>query len=375
MKILFTGGSTGGHFYPIIAIADEINRLAQEKRLLRINLYYMASKPYDERALFERDIIFKRVPAGKIRNYFSPLNILDLFKTGWGVFKALLTLYNLFPDVVFGKGGFDSFPTLLAARILGIPVVIHESDSTPGRVNRWAGKFARRIAISFPDAAQYFPKEKVAYTGNPVRHDLFHLQTQGAREFLNLEKDIPVILIIGGSQGSATINEHILDALPQLVEKYQIIHQTGTAHEEEVKQLSSVILENNEYARRYKPFGYLNDLALKMSGGAANLIISRGGSTIFEIALWGIPAIIIPLSEAVSHDQRSNAYAYARSGAAIVIEEKNLSTTVLVSEIDRLMRNPQELERMRAGAAAFTKPDAATTIAEELIAIGLEHEK
>lgn len=375
MKILFTGGATGGHFYPIIAVADEVNRIAQEQKLLKIDLYYMASKPYDERALFERDIIFKQVPAGKIRAYFSFLNFFDLFKTAIGILKATLFLYSIFPDVIFGKGGFDSFPALFAARIFGIPVIIHESDSIPGKVNRWAAKFARRIAISFPDAAEYFPAEKLAYTGNPVRRDLFHLQREGAHEFLNLEKDVPVIFFLGGSQGARVINEHVLDALPQLVEKYQVIHQTGKSNEKEVKDLASVILEKNPLAGRYKPFGYLNDLALKMSAGAADIIVSRGGSTIFEIALWGVPSIIIPIDEEVSHDQRSNAYAYARSGAAVVIEEKNLSTTVLVSEINRILSNQKERERMQAGAKAFTKPDAATVIAQELIAIALEHEK
>src|SRR5271168_2021017 len=172
MKILLTGGGTGGHFYPIIAIAEELWEIGKEKKLLNPKIYYMADAPYNAKILFDHDIIFKPVTAGKIRRYFSLLNILDLFKIAIGSFQALWQLFFLFPDVVFGKGGYASFPALFAARILGIPVVIHESDSDPGRVNIWAGKFAKRIALSYPEAASYFPPGKTAFTGNPVRSEI-----------------------------------------------------------------------------------------------------------------------------------------------------------------------------------------------------------
>src|SRR3989344_8871174 len=151
MKILLTGGGTGGHFYPIIAVANELNTLSKENRLLRPDLYYMSTEPYNEGLLFENSLTFVPVSAGKIRGYLSPqniiLNFIDLFKTGWGMLSALWKVFSLYPDVVFGKGGYCSFPALFAARILRIPVVIHESDSVPGKVNKWAGKFAEKIAI------------------------------------------------------------------------------------------------------------------------------------------------------------------------------------------------------------------------------------
>jgi UDP-N-acetylglucosamine--N-acetylmuramyl-(pentapeptide) pyrophosphoryl-undecaprenol N-acetylglucosamine transferase len=376
MKILFTGGGSGGHFYPIIAVAQELEQLVQEKRLLDIEMYYMASTPFDERMLFEYSLIFKKVPTGKIRRYASILNVLDIFKTAIGVLEAIWQVFLIFPDVVFGKGGYDSFPALLAARIFKIPVVIHESDSVPGKVNKWAGKFAKRVAITFPEAAEFFPGKDVAYTGNPIRRELFILQKSGAHEFLNLEKNIPVIMILGGSQGAKIINDRILDALPDLVEKYQIIHQVGEKNLKEVMELSSVILDKNIHKSRYRPFGYLNSSALKMSAGAAELIISRAGAgTISEIALWGIPSILIPISETVSHDQYHNAFAYARTGAAIVIEEKNLTTNILASQIDHLMNNPRERERMREATKKFARSDAARVIAKELLSIALEHEK
>jgi UDP-N-acetylglucosamine--N-acetylmuramyl-(pentapeptide) pyrophosphoryl-undecaprenol N-acetylglucosamine transferase len=374
MKILLTGGGTGGHFYPIVAIAEEIRNVVKDRKLLPPTIYYMAPTPYNSRALFENDIIFKPVTAGKVRRYFSILNFTDTVKTFFGVIGALFTLFSIYPDVVFGKGGYVSFPALLAARILGIPVVIHESDSHPGRVNLWAGKFAKKIALSYPEAASFFPDGKTAFTGNPIRTEVLIPATSGAHEYLELEKEIPTIFILGGSQGSKNINEAILDALPELVKKYQIIHQTGKSNFKEVRETAKVILEKSEQKLRYKPFDYLNNLAMRMSYGAADLIISRGGSTIFEIANVGSPSIIIPIPESISHDQLSNAFSYARSGAATVIEENNLTTEILTTEIEKILSNPALIENMKKAAKGFSKPDAAKKIAEQIVDIALTHE-
>lgn len=374
MKILFTGGGSGGHFYPIIAVAQEINRIVKEQHLLEPRMYFMAPDPYNKRMLFENDIIFKQSPAGKLRRYFSIKNFFDVFKTGWGIIKATFQVFFIFPDVIFSKGGYASLPTVLAAKVFRIPLIIHESDSVPGKVNKWAGKFATRIAVSFPEAVKEFPKDKVAYTGNPIRRELYTLAPDGAAEFLKLEKDVPVILILGGSQGSQKINDLIVQALPELVEKYQVLHQTGQDNLAGVEATAKVLLEGNKLAHRYRPFEYLNTLALRMAAGASDLIISRGGSTIFEIALWGVPSIIIPLSIAAEDHQRKNAFAYARSGAAIVIEEGNLTPHILTAEITRILSDKALTEKMKTGAKSFAHPDAARQIAEVLIAIGVKHE-
>ena len=172
MRIVFTGGGTGGHFYPIIAVAEEVRALARERRLLAPELFFFAPAPYDAALLAKNEIKFVRIPAGKLRLYADKKNITDLLALAWGAMRALALLFWHYPDVVFGKGGFGSVPTLLAARLLRIPIVIHESDSVPGRANRWAAKFASRIAVSFASAADFFPTEKTAWTGHPVRHAL-----------------------------------------------------------------------------------------------------------------------------------------------------------------------------------------------------------
>lgn len=374
MKILFTGGGTGGHFYPIIAVAEALNDIVREHKILEPTLYYAAPDPYDREMLLASNITFVPTAAGKMRRYFSPLNIVDWFVTGWGIMRSVLRIFFIYPDVVFGKGGYASFPMILAARIFRIPVVIHESDSVPGRVNEWAGTFAAKVAVSYPEAAQYFPKEKVALTGNPIRKAALLPAREGAQEFLKLEPELPVLLVLGGSQGSQAINEIILAALPQLVEKYQIIHQTGDINFKEVEGRAKVALVNSPHPERYKPFSYLNDLATRMSAGAANLVISRAGSTIFEIAAWGLPSILIPLVGSAADHQIKNAFSYARSGAAVVIEQNNLTPGLLLSEIGRILDTPALVRAMSEKARSFARVDAAKAIANVLLDISISHE-
>jgi len=374
MRILFTGGGSGGHFYPIVSIAEELNSLVKEKKLLELELFYMSPTPYNPGALFENGIIYKKNSAGKLRRYFSILNFFDLFKTGWGILVSLYQIYRLYPDVIFGKGGYASFPVLLSARLLRIPVVIHESDTVPGRVNLWAGKFAARVAVSYKEAAKYFPADKVAYTSQPIRKDIAEPITSGAREFLRIEENVPTVLVLGGSLGAEKINDTVLEGLKNLVEKYTIIHQTGKNNIVEVRATSEAVLFDSPHKDRYKVFDYLNTLALRMAAGVSSVVISRAGSTIFEIAAWGIPSIIIPISQSNGDHQRQNAFAYARAGAAEVIEEGNLRPNILASEIEHLVTNEVEREKMKAAAKVFYKPNAARLVAEEILKIALGHE-
>lgn len=379
MKILFTGGGSGGHFYPIIAVAQEINDIVKKERLLRPELFYMSTEPYNEALLFENNIQFEGVSAGKIRKQKSPINILrnfiDLWKTGFGVLWAVWRIFVIYPDVVFSKGGYASFPALLAARVLRIPVVMHESDSSPGKVSSWSGKFAKKIAVSYPEAVKYFKEERTAHTGNPVRKDIREALTTEAYELLGLSPELKTILVIGGSQGSKFINEVMMDSLPILLSRYQVVHQTGKNNYNVIKETSDVVLLDHAHKDRYKMFDYLNVLNTRACAGVADIIISRAGSAIFEIALWGKPSIIIPIPEPTSHDQRNNAYSYARSGAAVVIEEKNLTDGVLISEIDRILTDKNMYSKMVESAKTFARTDSAELIAKEILAIAVEHDK
>lgn len=376
MKILFTGGGSGGHFYPIIAVVEALNDQVRERKLLEPQLYYAAPEPYDRDLLVANAITFVPTAAGKIRRYFSLLNIIDFVKTGWGVVRSVLRVFFLYPDVVFSTGGYASFPTLLAAKVFRIPVVILNCDASPGRVNRWAAGFAQKIAIAFQDGGAQFSPDRVAHTGNPIRKAALLPAREGAYEFLKLSRELPVLYVAGGSQGSQTLNEATLAALPQLLANYQVVHQTGTDNIKDAEGRARVVLAEVPHPERYKPFDYLNDLATRMIAGCAALIIARAGAgTIFEAAAWGLPAILVPIPESTSHDQTKNAFTYARSGAAVVIEQNNLTPGLLVSEVNRILGNPELVRKMSAAARSFSRPDAASVIANALLDIGLSHEQ
>jgi UDP-N-acetylglucosamine--N-acetylmuramyl-(pentapeptide) pyrophosphoryl-undecaprenol N-acetylglucosamine transferase len=376
MKIVFTGGGTGGHFYPIIAVAQKTNQIIDQEKIIGAKLFYVSNEPYDKQALSENNLKFEEVSAGKMRTYRSLKNFFDIFKTGFGVLRAILKIFSIYPDVIFGKGGYASFPTIFAAKILRIPVVIHESDSSPGRVNLWAGHFAKKIAVSFKEAAEFFPADKVAWTGQPIRAELEKpAQKEKAIEYFKFQSNLPVILILGGSQGAELINNVILDSLPRLVEKYQIIHQTGVKNFKMVTSQAEVVLGENKNKERYLPFAYLSSLQMKNAAGAATVIVSRAGSTIFEIASWGVPSILIPFTDSNADHAKKNAFNYARAGACMVIEEMNMTANILVHEIGNIVDNKNIWEKMSQNAKVFSKPDAATKIAQELINIALSHEE
>ena len=374
MKIVLTGGGSGGHFYPIIAVAQKLNVLLAREKIANVELIYMSTEPYNERLLYDNKIEFKQVTAGKLRTYFSLENLTDPFKTAWGVVKAVFQMFALYPDIVFSKGGFASFPALAAAKFFRIPVIIHESDSAPGRVSAWAGKFAQKIAISYPEAAQYFPDGRTALTGNPIREELMRPSGKDAFKELGLDPNIPVLLVLGGSLGARRINDQIISLSPRLVEKYQIIHQAGEANVEEVRELTNGLLGGNPNASRYHLFGYLDTATMKLAAEAATIVVSRAGSAIFEIAVWGIPAILVPITETNNDHQRKNAFAYARAGGAAVIEESNLTPSILMAEIERLMGDSAKRASMKEAAKAFAREDAAEKIAEQIVAVLLRHQ-
>lgn len=375
MKVLFTGGGTGGHFYPIIAVAEKLNEMAVDQKILDMELFYISDTPYDKRSLEDNHIQFFELPTGKQRVYFSIQNFFDVFKTFFATIRAIFMLYRIFPDVIFSKGGYPAVPVTIAARVLNIPLIIHESDSVPGRANKMAGKWAEKIAISYKEAVEYFPTEKTAFVGNIVRKGLRTPLREGAFEYLKLKSALPVIFILGGSQGAKLINDTVLDALPELVTRYQVIHQTGVKNFDEVKVISDLALKDSEFKQNYYPYPYLNTLAIRMCAGVAGLVVSRAGAnSISEIASWGIPSIIVPITRSNGDHQRNNAFNYARTGACLVIEESNLKPHVLIEEADRLFANPEIMKKMSEATAEFVTPDAEEKIAQEIINIGLTHE-
>ncbi len=378
MRIVLTGGGTGGHFYPLIAVAEAMEDLCAERTLVEPELYYVGPAPFDRTALIEHDIVYRSSPAAGLQRSSLLRSIFSFIPNLIGVVRSLWQLYRLYPDVVLSTGGYAAFPTLWAARILAIPIIIYDADATPGRVSLWSAGFARWIAVAHPDAAKKFPealRKKIANIGHPIRQEIEGFAREGGHEFLKLDASVPTIFVMGGSQGAQAINNVVLDTLIDLVSRYNVVHQAGKANLEEVQGIAGVVLKDSRYADRYRAFGLLNTLAIRMTAGISSLVVARAGSgTVFEVASWNIPAILIPIPIDVSHDQTENAFSYARSGAAIVIEQENLTPHVLSAEIDRLMQDAPLREKRSTAAAAFARPHAARTLAEIVLETALAHE-
>lgn len=370
MKILLCGGGSGGHITPLIAVARELRTIAEEQKLVTVDLVFVGDSN-DPHLFAAEDIRFRRLASGKVRRYFSFQNVTDLFRTAGALLKAVYIVYQEFPDVVFSKGGFASFPVLVAARLFSIPVIIHESDTVPGRVHAWAASFARRIAVSFPETLAQFPSEKTAYTGNPIRTRILGGNEAEATALFSLEQHVPVILVLGGSQGAEPLNNAVLSVIDTLVETSQVIHQTGEKNYANVMKEASVVLEKSTHRHRHHIIAFLDEGALRNAASMARVIVSRAGANaIFEIAAWGVPSILVPLPHAAQDHQRHNAYVYARAGGCVVIEEENLTPTVFLNEVQKLVTDEERRTRMRTAAQKFARLDAAEKIAREIIQLG-----
>ena len=367
MKIVITGAG-GGHFYPLIAVAERIRKEAFIQQVDQPALYFFSDKPYDEEALFNLGCTFIETPAGKLRLYPSFETLFDIFTMLRGCFVTFFKMYSLYPDVVFAKGGYASFPTLLAARMLSIPVIVHESDTVPGRTTMWAGKFAMRVALSYGEAAKSYPEGKVALTGQPIRDALLPPENF-VRTYVKKER--PVVMIFGGSQGSQTINNAILGLLPELLKTYDVVHQTGKNNIEEVKKITSELLQNHPHKDNYFADGFID---VSLFYPKVDLVITRAGSSMFEMVVWQLPMIVIPIPESVSRDQRSNAYAMASHGFAIVLEENNLGPNIIMSAVSRILESEETYMSMIKNVKLVeSSKTAASTIAREIIRIGLSH--
>ncbi|MEN9881050.1 MAG: hypothetical protein RLZZ308_233 [Candidatus Parcubacteria bacterium] len=367
MKIVLTGAG-GGHFYPLIAVAERVRKEAFIQKLIQPTFYFFSDASYDEEALYSIDATFVQIPAGKLRVYPSLETLTDIIKTAYGCVIAIAKLYAIYPDVVFAKGGYASFPTLFAARILSIPVIVHESDTVPGRVTKWAGKFATRVALSYPQVASLYPSDRVALTGQPIRDSL--LPEEGYTRTYPHQKR-PVILVLGGSQGAQTLNNAIISILPTLLNSFDVVHQTGALNLDQVKELTSKILIGHEFKEHYFADGFI-DTALFYP--KVDMVITRAGSSMFEMVEWRLPMLVIPIPETISRDQRTNAYTMASYGVATVLEENNLGPNILLSTISRVLDDQTEYMNMVYKAEAmYTSREGATTIARELMRIGLSH--
>lgn len=373
MRVLFTGGGTGGHFFPILAIIRELKRIAEDEKILDLELYYLGPDDFGQNSLKEEGVVCVKIGGGKLRRYFSFKNFLDIFKTALATLRGIWNMLLIMPDVVFSKGGYGSLPAVIGSMIFRIPLIIHESDSIPGKVNTFSAGAARRIGISFSGAAEFFPKDRTALVGIPIRKRILGGNLAEAKEDLDIFSNLTIIGFSGASQGAKKINEAVLGVLKELTEEFEVLHQTGPKNFEDVKGEASIILEFS-HKERYHPHGFLDEIKMREFYMVSDIIVSRAGaSSIFEIAAWAKPAILIPLKDSAQDHQRKNAYEYAHMGAAIVIEEENLTPHVMLAEIKKVLGNPELTKKMKEAAQRFSRIDAGEVIAREILKLGTNH--
>lgn len=364
MRILFTGGGTGGHIFPIITIS----RVFDWTR--GFQFYYLGPNGFAKKNLIGRGLKAKFIFAGKFKRYFSLSLPFDLIKIIIGIIQSFWYLFRWMPDVIFSKGGYGSFPVVLAARIYRIPIILHESDSAPGLANIILAKFAKRIILSWSGSEQYFAnyRNKVVIIGNPIRNYL----TQGIKEegkrLFGITSNKPVILILGGSQGAQKINEIVLNTLPRLLQIAEVIHVSGEKNFKYVQKHSEKLLG-------YHLYSFLNMDQLKQAYAVADLIINRAGAgSIFEIAACGKPSILIPLPKSAQDHQKKNAYEFANpsageagDGRAVVLEQQNLTSNMFLDTISNLISNPAKLKQMGERAKIFYNPKIPDLIKAEIL--------
>ncbi|WP_313582309.1 undecaprenyldiphospho-muramoylpentapeptide beta-N-acetylglucosaminyltransferase [Lacrimispora sp.] len=325
-KIILTGGGTAGHVTPNLALVPSLKER-------NYDIHYIGSYQGIERKLIEgADIPYDGISSGKFRRYFDFKNFSDPFRVLKGYWEALRLIKNFKPDVVFSKGGFVAVPVVLAAKHCKVPVIIHESDMTPGLANRLSITSATKICCNFPETLPYLPKEKAVLTGSPIRKELLMGDRQTGLKYARLSANRPVILIIGGSLGSVTVNTALRGILPKLLKNYQVIHICGKGNLDE----SLIGMEG------YVQYEYV-DAPLKHLFAAADLMISRAGAnSICEILALRKPNILIPLSAAASRgDQILNARSFAKQGFSSLLEEENLTGDSLMKAISETFANRQ----------------------------------
>ena len=352
-KIVLTGGGTAGHVTPNLALIPSLKERGYD-------IHYIGSYQGIEKKLIEdANIPYSGISSGKLRRYFDLRNFSDPFRVIKGYEEACKLLKELKPDVVFSKGGFVAVPVVMAARHRHIPAIIHESDMTPGLANKLCIPSAQKVCCNFPETLQYLPEEKAVLTGSPMRAELLKGDRLAGLQYAHLSAEKPVILVIGGSLGSVTVNQAVRTLLPRLLPHFQVVHICGKDH------LDESLIGTSGYVQ----FEYV-DAPLKHLFAIADLVISRAGAnSICEILALRKPNILIPLSAAASRgDQILNASSFAKQGFSTMLEEEALTDDTLYQAISSTYENRDAFIHQMEQSHLSNAVDTVIRLIEECIA-------
>lgn len=354
-RIVLTGGGTAGHVTPNMALVPKLTEEGYD-------IAYIGSYDGMERKLIEDiDLPYYGISSGKLRRYFDPKNFTDPFRVLKGYFEAKKILKKLRPNVVFSKGGFVTVPVVIAARRLHIPVIIHESDITPGLANKLSIPSASRVCCNFPETIEHLPKGKAVLTGSPMRQELFQGRRDQGLKLCGFQPDKPVLLIIGGSLGSVAINNAIRSNLDELLKTYQLIHLCGKGN----------LDQSLEGRKGYRQFEYVKD-DLKHYFACADIIVSRAGANaICELLALRKPNILIPLGLNASRgDQILNAKSFEKQGYSYVLQEEDVTTDTLLNAVNTVYKNRQTYIDAMNQSQQANPIDTIVNLANELSASG-----
>ncbi|MGG3466578.1 undecaprenyldiphospho-muramoylpentapeptide beta-N-acetylglucosaminyltransferase [Neobacillus pocheonensis] len=354
MKIVVSGGGTGGHIYPALALIREIQKENKQAEFL----YIGTINGLESKIVPRENIAFKSIHITGFKRKLSFENVKTVFRFLKGVQDSKKILKEFNPDVVIGTGGYVCGPVVYAASKLRIPTIIHEQNSVPGLTNKFLSRYVSKIAICFEEAKEYFPKDKVVFTGNPRASEVIGKDGIKGRLSAGLSTTMPAVLIFGGSRGARPINEAVVKALAEFGEKpYQILYVTGDVHFDDVKK--EVELVGNPKNVVIKPF--IHNMPEVLAG--IDLVVSRAGATsLAEITSLGIPSILIPSPYVTNNHQEKNARSLSDHGAAKLLLEKELTNKSLIGHIDRILLNNENLNEMKVKAKKLGVPDSANRL-------------
>jgi UDP-N-acetylglucosamine--N-acetylmuramyl-(pentapeptide) pyrophosphoryl-undecaprenol N-acetylglucosamine transferase len=367
MRVLVSGGGSGGHIYPALAVATQLQTEYGSEIL------FLGSDDGLETELVPAaGFRLATVQAGKLRRYISWQTVTGVLRVPVGMLQAINIVRAFRPQVAFTTGGYVAVPAGMAARLNRTPLLMHQQDVPPNLSNRLAAPLATRISVAFADSLAYFPARKTLLLGNPVRQailDVRQMPMQEARGVLVFEKEVPLLLVTGGSQGARHLNQVVCQALPELLAHCQVLQISGKELYNETQELSNSVLENQDEAirKRYRLVAYLN-AEMPMALQAADLVLCRSGaSTLSELAVLGKPAILVPLPPAMgSSPQEANAAMFGRKQAAEIIKDSDLKPQLLVERVKYTIASHTLIESMANAARSFAKPQATQEIAAEI---------
>ncbi|MFS0637096.1 undecaprenyldiphospho-muramoylpentapeptide beta-N-acetylglucosaminyltransferase [Mesobacillus foraminis] len=351
MKIVVSGGGTGGHIYPALALIREIQKTDKNAEFL----YIGTEKGLESKIVPRENIAFKSIHITGFRRKLSFENVKTVLRFLKGVRNSRKILKEFKADVVIGTGGYVCGPVVYAAAKLGIPTVIHEQNSVPGLTNKFLSRYVDRIGICFEEARQFFPENKVVMTGNPRASEVLGQDGIKGRLSAGLKINKPAVLIFGGSRGAKPLNEAVLKSITELGSKpYQVLYVTGDVHYDEVKK--EVELIGNPENVIIKPF--IHNMPEVLAG--IDLTVARAGATtLAELTSLGIPSILIPSPYVTDNHQEKNARALSDHEAAVLLLEKDLTGPKLVEHIDSILTDGDRLKQMKAASKELGIPDAA----------------